>query len=364
MEIIRFYFGSSGNLVQRLFTGPLTDGTLWSSKHLDMTNGHLHLVLANRLSGMSAADIGRIAESRFAWRAAAGIFASCQKAAVQRQPIYPYTGFPIEGVTDLAASGIWLPFGKQEKATFLVYRLRSCSHPFPFNSLSYEAADRKAWHGSSGESQTQEGKPSRLRSKQSSTVEQDAGDKKTQRTATFASRHSFPDLQRKSVWREKIEAMASASVFLRHEDGRLEQVAFGEGSGDPNVASVDQTQGAGASDAPLPKFVQVGLNIIKNTPEYALPESVVKLISPPGIPSPVFSLPVVIDEFGEVDSRYQYASSGGSARPLRGCFVEVAGEAPEKQRLLIVEGRTRFGAPVIRIVASFDMVEALTWAMD
>jgi hypothetical protein len=333
---------------------------LWSSKHLNLTNGHLHLVLANRLSGMSAADIGRIAESRFAWRAAAGIYASCQKAAAQRQPIYPYTGFPIEGVTDLAASGIWLPFGKQEKATFLVYRLRSCSRPFPFHSLSYEAADRKAWHGQSGESQTQEGKPTRPKSKERSTVNQDAGDKKTQRTVPFANRHSFPDLQRKSVWREKIESMENSGVFLRHEDGRLEQVAFGEGSGDPSVAGVDPVQGVNENGAALPKFVQVGLNIIKNTPEYAPPESVVKLIIPSGMPSPVFSLPVVIDEFGEVDSRYQYISAGGSARPLRGCFVEVAGEAPEKLRLLIVEGRTRFGAPVIRIVASFDMVEALT----
>lgn len=147
VELIRFYFGSSGNFLQRLFTSPLTAAALWTSKRFNQANKHLHLVLANRLSGASAADIGRIAESQFAWRSAAGIHASCQKASVERHAAYPYTGFPFEGVTNLGASGIWLPFGDQQCATFLAYRLHSCSYPFPFKSLSYEAADRKAWHG-------------------------------------------------------------------------------------------------------------------------------------------------------------------------------------------------------------------------
>lgn len=112
VELIRFYFGSSSNLLQRLFTGPLRPEMLWTSKRADTENRHLHLVLANRLSGTSAADIGRIAESGLAWRAAAGIHASCQKATAQRHPAYPYTGFPFEGTTDLVASGIWLPFGE------------------------------------------------------------------------------------------------------------------------------------------------------------------------------------------------------------------------------------------------------------
>lgn len=154
VEIIRFYFGSSSNFLQRLFTAPLSQESFWTHKHFNSATRHLHLVLANRLSGLSAPDIGRIAESKFAWRAAAGIYASCQKATATGHPAYPYTGFPFEGVTDLVASGLWLPFGDQENATFLAYRLRSCSHPFPFLSLSYEACDRKARYGTADSSST------------------------------------------------------------------------------------------------------------------------------------------------------------------------------------------------------------------
>jgi hypothetical protein len=34
--LIRFYFGSSGNFIQRLFTEPLGSNTLWSSKTFDV----------------------------------------------------------------------------------------------------------------------------------------------------------------------------------------------------------------------------------------------------------------------------------------------------------------------------------------
>jgi len=67
MELIRFYFGSSGNFVQRLFTEPLGANTLWSSKKFDVKTQGLYLVLADRISGVSASDVGRIAGSHLAW---------------------------------------------------------------------------------------------------------------------------------------------------------------------------------------------------------------------------------------------------------------------------------------------------------
>lgn len=57
VELIRFYFGSSSNLLKRLFIGPLNQDMLWTSKRFNKQNRHLHLVLAERLSGASAADI-------------------------------------------------------------------------------------------------------------------------------------------------------------------------------------------------------------------------------------------------------------------------------------------------------------------
>lgn len=274
MEIIRFYFGSSSNLLQRLFTNPLTQTSLWTSKRFDSVKQHLHLVLANRLSGASASDIGRIAECPLAWRSAAGIHASCQKASVQRHPVYPYTGFPFEGQTDLMASGVWLPFGNIENSTFLVYRLISCSHPFPFKSLSYESSDRKAMYD---RKRDQGDKASSFakghKSRESQTVDTDPDAKKSGKSPRVQTDNRFPDLVRKPVWREKLEAMPKADIFLMKKDGSLEQVAFGEGCGQSDATGTDVRLGTNidvADDsATLPRFVKRGLKMIVELPEFA-----------------------------------------------------------------------------------------------
>ena len=346
MEIIRFYFGSTGNLIQRLFRSPLSPNALWVDKRLNPANNHLHLVLANRLSGISAADIGRIAESKHAWQSAAGIYASCQKASVQRHPVYPYTGFPFEGITDLVASGAWLPFGDREQATFIVYRLRSCSHPFPFRLLSYEAADKKAWHDASTKgSKGEGGKYARERAKTQEVTDKDPGARKAQRKAQFTAQCHFPDLLRKQIWREKIEAMPKADIFLRRADGSLEQVGYGEPVGSSSVGGVDTAQGAEEKETELLRFVREGLKIIRAQPEYV--DMQVKVVCPPGRRHLVFSLPIVIDEYGEIDSALLFTSPDGSVRQRRGCYLELSTESQQKY-LLIVEGPTRVAPPEIR----------------
>lgn len=359
VEIIRFYFGSSSNFLQRLFTAPLTTNALWTSKRFNPANKHLHLVLANRLSGVSAADIGRIAENKCAWRSAAGIFASCQKASAQRHPAYPYTGFPFEGTTNLEASGIWLPFGERENATFLAYRLRSCSHPFPFTSLSYEAADRNIRHGTTGGDKAESKKFSHGRAKvKNEAADVDPGSNKTQRTSSFYSQHRFPDLARKQVWREKIEAMPKADVYLRRADGSLEQVAFGEGDGYSEIAGMNAAQSVKEGSISLPRFVQAGLKIIAKTPEYSRSDAQVKPVCLPGKTNPVFSLPVVIDENGEIASDLLFIGVDGSTRQRHACFVEVCTHAMPQRYLVIIEGCTRTAEPEILATTRVEMAEA------
>lgn len=354
-EIIRFYFGSSGNFLQRLFTAPLTLNALWVDKRFNLANRHLHLVLANRLSGMSAADIGRIAGSKFAWRAASGIFASCQKASALRHPAYPYTGFPFEGTTDLAASGIWLPFGERENETFLAYRLRSCSHPFPFRSLSYEGADRKAWHDAPGKRDGEESKFSRKRPKASETAETDPAANKQSRIAGFASRHRFPDLLRKQIWREKIEAMAKADVFLRRVDGRLEQIAFGESDRNSKAAGLDVRENVNGdanplNEEPLPWFVRTGLKAIAENPLHAPSGALVKVVCPVGKNKPVFNLPMIVNEDGEIDKHLLVTRADGGARQRQGCFVDVLDCEVHQRYLLILEGKFVREHPAIVVV--------------
>lgn len=260
---------------------------------------HLHLVLANHLSGLSAADIGRIAESKLARRAAAGIYASCQKATATGHPAYPYTGFPFEGNTDLGVSGMWLPFGDQENATFIAFRIRSCSHPFPFQSLSYEAGRRKARYDSSGKS----GEDKKAFSRQvhgderSEVAETDPGSRRTQHSRTLTGPHRFPDLVRKKIWRDKIETMPHADVYLRHADGNLEHVALGEAEGNSATPAIDLEQSAvgdiASKNASLPWFVRTGLKQIASNPAYASANLAMKVVAPQGELPPKFRLPRV-----------------------------------------------------------------------
>jgi len=67
VELIRFYFGSSSKLLNLLFTRQISGEDFWRSKLFDDATGNLHLKLAPGLSGMSAADIGRIALNGDAW---------------------------------------------------------------------------------------------------------------------------------------------------------------------------------------------------------------------------------------------------------------------------------------------------------
>lgn len=359
MEIIRFYFGSSSNLLQRLFTNPLTKSTLWASKRFDPVTQHLHLVLANRLSGVSASDIGRIAESPLAWRSAAGIHASCQRASVQRHPVYPYTGFPFEGQTDLIASGIWLPFGDIENSTFLVYRLISCSHPFPFKSLSYEASDRKAMYD---RKRDQGDKASSLskghESRESRTIDKDPDAKKNGKSPLVKTDHRFPDLVSKPVWREKLEAIPKADVFLMKKDGSLEQVAFGEGCGQSDATGTDVRLGtdvdAADDSVALPRFVKRGLKMIAELPEFLGEKPELKLVCLPGKTQPVFSLPVVIDEDGEINEQSIYTSASGEMRTRRVCALEVT-KGCNSQCFVIFEGRCKKAAQTIRPLAGEEV---------
>jgi hypothetical protein len=352
VELIRFYFGSSSNLIQRLLTGPLRSEKLWTSKRFNPENRHLHLVLASGLSGASAADIGRIAESRLAWRAAAGIYASCQKATAQRHPAYPYTGFPFEGTTDLEASGTWLPFGDQAEATFLVYRLRSCTFPFPFHSMSYEASDRKARRDRNGGENAAASRSARKKAEVAGpATDGDPGTNRAQRRGFFRDRRQFPDLARKQVWREKIEAMPKADVFLRHVDGSLEQVAFGEGDAYADSAGVDACEAPvdsfeSGKAAQLPRFVNVALEAIAAAPDFPLGAQLV-LARPTGKQDAVFSLPMVVGEDGEIADRLLYSEPDGRVRQRRACFVEVRQATAAYRSLLIVEGQTKTAPAVV-----------------
>jgi hypothetical protein len=104
LELIRFYFGSSGSLIAQLFQPPLERDALYSKPSFNPSNRRLTLTLSPKLTGYSASDIGRLHLDPAAWRAAARIGVSILKAAAQRTMIYPQTYFPFTGETNLLIS--------------------------------------------------------------------------------------------------------------------------------------------------------------------------------------------------------------------------------------------------------------------
>ena len=142
VELIRFYFGSSGGLLSRIFHFPLMPDKLWIEAQRGVGRKKASIALPPGLSGWSAADVARIAFDPVAWHTAQLVGNSLSVARINRQPLYPKAHFPFDGKTTLRATGVWLPFGDDPAGTFLVYRLLSCSHRFPFRGLEYRLAGR------------------------------------------------------------------------------------------------------------------------------------------------------------------------------------------------------------------------------
>lgn len=328
VELIRFYFGSSSQLLQRLFTGPLEPGRLWEEQHYNEETQHLHLKLADRLSGYSAADIGRLALSSTAMKAAASIYQHCVASTSQRATPFPYMGFPFIGRTDLSATGIWLSWNQQPKATFLVFHLDSCSYPFPFKSLTYEAGDQGAQGYSAQHKGSAAGRKKVVNSGSKGKLgNTDPGARKRPKSILFNDPVRFPDLSRKQVWRERILALGAADVYVRHEDGTLEQVALGSPEGNENARALDAVAGGEPTvfegDMPLPHWVTQGIGMALAKLPQPTCDLKHKLLLLPGHSEPIFQLPLIVDEDGVVDVSQMHTQPDGHQRTRRACCVRL-----------------------------------------
>jgi hypothetical protein len=245
MELIRFYFGSSSNLLTKLFLPPLVRDALYSKPHFDKACGRLTLQLAIGISGLSAADIGRMQMDPQAWRSAVHVGASLLKGSVSNQGAYPQAYFPFEGQTDLIVSGKWLSFQDNPHATFIVYSLRSCSHPFPFRSLRYDVKDRSPSSvRKSGREQNESGasitRKSACDSSDQQLTETDASNKlaKQQRPAWGSAR--FPDLKLKTIWKNRVLSEPRANItFDGTQSSDIQHSAVGNPSSERRIRPID-----------------------------------------------------------------------------------------------------------------------------
>ncbi|WP_157056993.1 hypothetical protein [Herbaspirillum autotrophicum] len=299
IELIRFYFGSSSNLLTKLFLPPLSREALYSKAHFSKINGQLSLALAEGISGASAADIGRMHLDSDAWRTAVNVGTSLLKASVSRQEIYPQAHFPFEGVTTLTASGKWLSFSSQPRATFLVYSLRSCSHPFPFRSLRYNVTTRRIAQTQSAQNGTPVPrivKPPR-RSSDQQLVEKDASEKFTRQAHPIWVVQRFTDLTTKTIWKNRVLSVPSTGAVIVTTTANDTNSAVGDTGSDRRVRSVDlQIKTEKETEFPVPGFLKDIVDELKT-----LRDSKVELLTESDEDGWTIPILVSTDEEGEID---------------------------------------------------------------
>lgn len=366
IELIRFYFGSSSNLLTKLFLPPLKRDALYSKAHHSKINGQLSMALADGISGASAADIGRMHLDSTAWRSAVNVGTSLLKASVSNQEIHPQAHFPFEGVTTLTASGKWLSFSGQPRATFLVYSLRSCSHPFPFRSLRYDVKDRRVASADTTSpvdaSKPRLVKPAR-RSSDRQLVEEDASGKLTRQARPVWAAQRFTDLTTKTIWKNKILAAPRSGAILVARPTSETNAAVGDVGSDRRVRPVDlQIKTKDESKFPVPDFLKDIVDDLKALKEWKL-----ELLTESSEDGWTIPITVLSDDEGEIDLDLFFAVGEHQLRERRvaalsainnsaNITIVVTEADPPYSRLYLMDGEHESSLPDMLQRATADFI--------
>ncbi|MDD5544883.1 MAG: hypothetical protein PHX83_17080 [Acidobacteriia bacterium] len=365
LEIVRFYFGMAGSLLHRLFVEPFRPELYWTEESFDSSRYKLDIRLAPGMNAVSAPHIGRLARSEHARHAAARIHHSCAQARGEGLDVYPVATFPFLGKTTLQATGIWLPFAGEPDRTFAVFHLDSCSHPFPFSSLSYHLTSKESigqWHSDPRHPENTPIRAVNQPKRQRQVTDADPGAKKAPQTHYQQDRLRFPDLGRKPVWRMPMGVAGGPSMLIRRKNGSLEPVSYGEPWGNPDVRQVELvTSGIVApvnETGPHSAFVQ---EVIAT---FVAQSYKVSLLTLPGYSQPVFAMPTVVDEDGVLEIAMLFTQPDGHHRARQALFVQVSGTGGGHERYLALEGIAAGDQVTIIAVRSPSLQIAVAAAVD
>lgn len=230
-ELIRFYFGTSGSALGRLFSGAFAMEQLWTSVGKNSSTGVANIELAQGLNGAAASTVARIALDSTARAAAQLVVRSTIADHVKKKRIYPKCFFPFMGSTDLTVSGRWI----YETAfrMFLVERIVCCSHPFPFSELFYRL-NASTLELSRTRLQSKDTQSNRLPSSAmevNGTIDDTDASKSKSRRALVADHgdlNPFPDLLSKKV--RKVKKDNRRFFGMREDRGAFDSEALGSGA--------------------------------------------------------------------------------------------------------------------------------------
>ena len=261
MELVRFYFGSSSTLLAKLCRPELRRLDLYNPEKsfVSPDKPHSHITLAPELPGRSAADVARIAGNREAWRCAVRIGASIANPYSQG---HVRTGFPFSGTTTLEVKGVWLPLGDAPGKTFVVHELLRCTHPLPFQRLSYRTAEgERATQSGASTSNTWprrgQGAAAASRSRNDALVEQDAGPF-AGRTFAVPEALRFTDLEHKPLFRSRGKATDEATPIKG--SAAIQKLALGESGSSHRIRPAEVVL---EHERPIPEFLQRVVEVIR-----------------------------------------------------------------------------------------------------
>lgn len=262
-ELIRFYFGSSGQLLRSVFRSDFSLKSLVTDFEVK-ARGQLRIDLAQDIRAVSAPDIGRLVADKVALDAASLVSRSLvvAKASGQEQKVYARTALPFKGKSRMVLKGVTVK-AIDDVPRFVVNEIVSCGFPFPFQYLEYISFTSKlssssmANKGTDGESSIQ-----RINKRAVSAEAQiKSEDPKTSRapaTVVFDRSVRFPDLLKKPVSRG--EAQLPGMVMVSTLPSLADQ-ATGRGHSAGSAQAIEPTAAsdvlsvvAGGLTCPVPNW--------------------------------------------------------------------------------------------------------------
>lgn len=319
MEAIRFYFGSSGTLLSRLFKAPFEEANLWTKATLDEKRA-AEIELAEGISGVSAADVARIAFSKAAHRAAKTIASSLLATSGKEEAAHPKMLFPFYGRTQMRVRGVWLK--GVEPAAFLAFQILSCSHSFPFATLRYTQQRRQrsdepgAGAGSEAGGNDTLHAP-RKKNEKKAIVNDAPGQKRAARPLRFVSENRFPDLDYKSV--SRTDSVSPVRVVVTETTEEAAGFSVGESEGRNSYGPVETVS---VSAAPILKGHPLEGSIFAQAVE-----TIVKGLLAEG--TDVWFVPLSAKQrYPQFSVMPEIVLDGGRIHPLS--HIEVAGKRRER----------------------------------
>jgi hypothetical protein len=258
LELIRFYFGSSSKLLGALFSAGLEQETLFT--FAQKTGGHAEIVLSGGMPRVSVHDIARLAFCGTAWGAAQLTNHTLAKRDPDQSAVFPYARFPFFGKTTLSARGMWLNRTSRSGASFVVFSLESCTHPFPYRNLRFSIAGEDAGSQHDGADVAESPRNEELTA---TLVEEDANPALSARDFFVRSGFRFPDLRNKPAQHVPPEVELPTAPNVRGPGSPADRLAVGPAIGKGDVRPADLIL---APEELAPEFVRSLLPLLDSFP--------------------------------------------------------------------------------------------------